>query len=199
LRDLCRRTGVLVKDTYSSEEVGLIGYECGTYLGVFHVATSNVVVECDGPLLDVDGYKVGKLLITRLHSYATPIIRYEVGDLGSVQSRCPCGHQGPVISHLHGRTASLLLRRDGARVNFFMAVKLVQDVVPVREWRVRQTALDKLIVEIVPGGEVTEKAISDLGTVIRRHFGSELEVEVKVLDSIDWGTSYKRETFRCEI
>jgi len=199
LRDLCRRTGIRVRDIYSSEEVGPIGFECNVYPGLFHIATSNVVVECDGPLQQIDGHQVGKLLITHLHSYATPFIRYEVGDLGSLGSECRCGHRGPVISHLQGRISAFLRRRDGKLFSFFLAARHVDEVMPVKEWRVRQTALDKLIVEIVPLGEVTEKGILGLSNLIRSRSGPEFGIEVKVVDSIDWGASYKRMTFRCEI
>jgi phenylacetate-CoA ligase len=197
LRDLCRKEGIAVRDAYSSEEVGLIGVECTTYSGVFHIATSNVVVECDRPLQDFDGHQVGKLLITHLHSYATPFIRYEVGDLGSLGSECPCGHRGPIISRLHGRIESFLRRRDGTRTSFVFDGR--KSFEKVREWRVRQTALDKLIFEIVPRSELSENAILHLANLIRNHSGPEFDVEIKVVDSIDWGTGYKRLAFRCEI
>jgi phenylacetate-CoA ligase len=197
LRDLFRKEGIRMRDTYSCEEVGPIGVECGIYSGVFHIATSNVVVERDRPLQDVDGHQVGKLLITHLHSYATPFIRYEVGDLGSLGSECPCGHRGPIISRLHGRTESFLRRRDGTRTSFVMDGR--KSFEGVKEWRVRQTALDKLIFEVVPRRELTENAILQLANLFRNHSGPEFDVEIKVVDSIDWGASYKRLVFRCEI
>jgi len=197
LRELCRNAGIRVSDSYSCEEAGLIGVECSIYSGIFHIATSNVVVECGGPLQDVDGHQVGKLLITHLHSYATPFIRYEVGDLGSLGSECPCGHRGPIISRLHGRTESFLRRRNGARTSFVMDGR--KSFEEVKEWRVRQTALDKLVFEVVPRSELTENAKLHLANLIRNHSGPEFDVEIKVVDSIDWGTSYKRLVFRCEI
>jgi hypothetical protein len=69
----------------------------------------------------------------------------------------------------------------------------------VKEWRVRQTALDTLIFEVVPRRELTENAILQLANLFRNHSGPEFDVEIKVVDSIDWGASYKRLVFRCEI
>jgi phenylacetate-coenzyme A ligase PaaK-like adenylate-forming protein len=197
LRDLCQKAGIRVSDCYSCEEVGPIGYECTVYSGKFHIATSNVVVECDGPLQDIDGHQVRILLITHLHSYATPFIRYEVGDLGSVASECPCGHRGPIISHLHGRATSFLLRRNGTRTSFVMDGR--QSFENVKEWRVRQTALDKLIFEVVPRSELTEDTTAKLINLMSNHSGPEFNVEIKVVDRIDWGAGYKRLAFRCEI
>ena len=87
-RELCREYGIRIRDTYSCEECGPIAFECSAIPGAFHVATSNVVVECEEPLQHVDGERVGKLLITHLHSYATPFIRYEIGDLGALAPEC---------------------------------------------------------------------------------------------------------------
>ena len=36
-----------VRGNYSSEEVGIIGYECEHYPANYHVAHSNVIVEVD--------------------------------------------------------------------------------------------------------------------------------------------------------
>jgi phenylacetate-coenzyme A ligase PaaK-like adenylate-forming protein len=199
LRDLCRKSGIRVRDIYSCEEVGPIAFECSAYPGTLHIATSNVVVERDGPFQEVDGHQVGKLLITHLHSYATPFIRYEVGDLGALAPECACGHRGPVISYLHGRVASLLRHRDGSLASFNLGSRFLEDILPVKEFRVRQIALDKLIVEIVSRGEAPGNAAERVADLLRSHFGSELDVDVKIVDRIDWGASYKRLTFRCEI
>jgi phenylacetate-CoA ligase len=168
LRDLCRESGIRVRNVYSCEEVGPIAFECGAYPGTLHIATSNVVVECDEPLQEVDGQRVGKLLITHLHSYATPFIRYEVGDLGALAPECPCGHRGPVISRLHGRVASMLRHRDGSLTSFQVGSRFLEDILPLKEYRIRQTALDKLVVEIVPLVDAPENAVERVGIRPRR-------------------------------
>jgi phenylacetate-coenzyme A ligase PaaK-like adenylate-forming protein len=38
---------IQVRGNYSSEEVGVIGYECQDYSANYHVAHSNVIVEVD--------------------------------------------------------------------------------------------------------------------------------------------------------
>lgn len=198
-RDFCREAGIRIRDTYSSEEVGPIAFECSAIPGAFHVATSNVVVECEEPLQDVDGERVGKLLITHLHSYATPFIRYEIGDLGALAPECACGHRGPTITRLHGRLVSFLRHRDGALTSFVMPASFVDEILPAKEFRVRQTALDTMVIEIIPLGEVTETAVEGIAKLLRNRFGSEFDVDVRIVDSIDWGASYKRLMFRCEI
>jgi phenylacetate-coenzyme A ligase PaaK-like adenylate-forming protein len=69
----------------------MIGVECNTASGHYHVATSNVIVEVVDQTHDVDGVRLGSALVTHLHSYATPFIRYELGDLACLADKCPCG------------------------------------------------------------------------------------------------------------
>ncbi len=72
------------------------------------MAHSNVIVECDEKLTTTfDGEVVGRLLVTHLHSYATPLIRYDIGDFGKLHDQCPCGHDGPTISHIYGQGKAL--------------------------------------------------------------------------------------------
>jgi phenylacetate-CoA ligase len=71
-----------VRGNYSSEEVGVIGCECQHYPGNYHVAHSNVIVEIDkNSSVTVGDNTLSRVLLTHLHSYATPFIRYDVGDL----------------------------------------------------------------------------------------------------------------------
>ena len=72
-----------VSASYSSEEVGLIGIECPMIPDTYHICTSNVIVEVDiNDGVKVNDNLLGRVLLTHLHSYATPFIRYDVGDLG---------------------------------------------------------------------------------------------------------------------
>ena len=98
------QVGVPSLSNYSAGEVGPIAFECVSHQGYFHVAHSNVVVESDDrQTVLFNGELLGRLLITHLHSYATPIIRYDVGDFARLEPRCPCGHDGPAISRIFGK------------------------------------------------------------------------------------------------
>jgi phenylacetate-coenzyme A ligase PaaK-like adenylate-forming protein len=53
-------------------------------------ATNNVVVEVESVnSIKVGNKKLGRVLLTHLHSYATPFIRYDVGDLASLSGSLP--------------------------------------------------------------------------------------------------------------
>ncbi len=112
LRNSFRVQNIPVRGNYSCEEVGLIGSECKQCPGHYHVATSNVVIEVDRNLDVVGDETLGRIIITHLHSYATPFIRYDIGDLGKLSDVCSCGHDGPVLSNVLGRARTLIKHPD---------------------------------------------------------------------------------------
>src|SRR5262249_35653340 len=72
LRDKFAVVGIPVRANYSSEEAGLIAAKCKDCPENFHVAQSNVIVEVDNrESVVVDGNRLGRVLVTHLHSYAT--------------------------------------------------------------------------------------------------------------------------------
>ncbi|WP_210207768.1 hypothetical protein, partial [Rhodoplanes elegans] len=65
--------GISSLSNYSAGETGPIAFECKKHQGYFHVAHTNVIVESDSGLTTShNGAPLGRLLITHLHSYATP-------------------------------------------------------------------------------------------------------------------------------
>ena len=117
LRDEFAACKIPVRANYSCEEFGWIGAECAVCPETYHVTESNVIVEIDkhkGML--VDGVELGRVLVTHLHSYATPFVRYDIGDFARLSEQCPCGHDGPVLSKIYGQKKRLLKRANGTVV-----------------------------------------------------------------------------------
>jgi phenylacetate-coenzyme A ligase PaaK-like adenylate-forming protein len=185
---------------YSSEEVGLIGSECAKSPGNYHIATSNVLVE----VLEDEGFeiaaaKLGRVLVTHLHSYATPFIRYDIGDLASFADRCVCGHDGPVLYNIHGRTKSLVKHQDGSISPFYVRNNELLAIVRCNEFRVRQIDLQTIVVELGGIQKISQTQHELLTDLIRLHAGSEFNVIIKSLGSLDWGKSRKRLGFHNDV
>ena len=198
VRDEVKAAGIEISSSYSSEEIGPIGFECKTYPGRYHVVSSNVIVHPSSEEFVQDGISCNRILVTHLHSYATPFIRYDLGDFGRVSDGCPCGFDGQVITHLFGRVSSALVHADGRRTAFVIQSRKIKEIGGVREFRARQVAFTKVIVDVVPesdGGEIREQLYNYLCAVA----GPGIDVELKFCDSIDWGQSAKRPSFRSEI
>src|SRR5207237_10420346 len=85
--------GAPLFNTYGSREFGSIAAECGLHQGL-HVNAENLLVETDSPK-----GSPGEVLITDLHNYGMPFIRYRIGDVATFDpiSRCVCGCGGSLI------------------------------------------------------------------------------------------------------
>ena len=104
VRAACQRIwNVPLVDMYSSQEVGYIALECPDR-DAYHVQCENVLVE----VVDEAGHacqpgEIGRLLVTTLHNFAMPLIRYDIGDYAEVGEACECGRGLPVLKRIVGR------------------------------------------------------------------------------------------------
>jgi phenylacetate-coenzyme A ligase PaaK-like adenylate-forming protein len=191
--------GIPVSSNYSSEEAGPIAFECGSIAGYYHVATSNVIVEVVDVAHELDGRKLGRVLATALHSYATPFIRYELGDLALLAERCPCGHDGPALHSLHGRTTNALLRSDGTMSAFLIRGAELAKVVEFTEFRIRQVEPDRIVAEFGGRETLTPEETDAVTAFLQLRAGQDFRIEVIPRHTIDWGGNVKRQAFRREL
>lgn len=103
-----------VYDLYSAMEAGPIAAQCPDG-GHYHVQAESVIVE----ILHPDGTpcapgETGRVVLTTLHNFAAPLIRYDIGDLAIAGSPCPCGRGLPVVERVLGRQRNMLRYPDGS-------------------------------------------------------------------------------------
>lgn len=192
--------GIAVRSTYSAQEVGAIGFECEHHPGNYHVATSNVMVEIDsGRSWQLGSHRLGSVLVTHLHSYATPFIRYDIGDVASLAPECACGHRGPTLQNVYGRGKNLLKHGDGTISPFYLNATLIAKLPELTDYRIRQTGIGKLVVEIGGRTNLNPDEQDAILNMVRKQAGAEFQVDVRVVPEIDWGGRMKRLGFYNEV
>jgi phenylacetate-CoA ligase len=200
LREVLVAQGVSVRSTYSAQEVGPIGFECEHNPKHYHVATSNVVVEVDpGQSYHLGPHRLGRVLVTHLHSYATPFIRYDIGDLAVLAPECACGHRGPTLSNVYGRGKNLLKHRDGTVSPFYLGASLIAKFPELKEYRIRQSGIGTLVVEVGGRTALNPNEQDTIVNLVKQQAGNEFQVEVRVVPDIDWRGSVKRLGFYNEV
>jgi phenylacetate-CoA ligase len=168
-RALCRSAfGAEIADTYGAEEVDHIAAQCPD-CGEYHVSAEASVVE----MLREDGSaarpgEIGRVVVTPLHNYAMPLIRYQLGDLVEVGSAVPaCGRGLPTLRRILGRDRNLFRFRDGTAVFPILVEFRVQNFVPLRQLQVVQTDFERLEIRYVPRPEAAHRPI-DLAALTQR-------------------------------
>ena len=105
--------GVEIVDIYSSSECGLLALQCPES-GHFHAQSEWAITE----VLDPQGHtcssgEIGRIVVTPLHNFSMPLVRYDTGDFAEVGESCPCGRNLPRWMRILGRRRNRLHHPDG--------------------------------------------------------------------------------------
>jgi phenylacetate-CoA ligase len=190
--------GVATASEYGSREAGLIAHECPA--GQVHVLTWQVVLET---LIDgqpVTPGAVGELVVTPLHCYAQPLLRYMQGDLGRLTNEsCSCGWALPVLELCNARTRDLIRLSDGRTCSGALAGHICRNHPDVIAYRVFQRALSVFEVWLV-AKEAARKEIADqIRANCRHYFGPQVETRIRHVAEIPPLPSGKRSDFVCDL
>jgi phenylacetate-CoA ligase len=177
--------GCKVFNTYGSREFMLIGSECEEHTGL-HINAENIVAEIvhDGELLGPGG--AGELVITDLHNYGMPFIRYKIGDLGvpsEVQS-CPCGRGLPLIKDVEGRVLDMIVTRDGRMVPGEFFPHLAKEFAEIKQFQVVQNDLDSLLIKIVEAEDFKGASLDRFKEEVENVVGKDIRFDIEFVDQI---------------
>lgn len=201
LRECCRDTlGVAIEDAYSSQELGYIALQCPVS-GQYHVMAESVLVE----VLDAAGHpcaagETGRLVVTSLHNYATPLIRYELRDYATVGEPCACGRTLPVLARIMGRERNMLRLPDGTSHWPLVGFHRFRDIAPVRQYQLVQHTLHTIEVRLACDRALTVAEEAQLGMVIRAALGYPFELRFAYYErELPRAANGKFEEFVCAI
>lgn len=199
-RDLCREVWrAKLVDNYSAEEIGNIALQCPMHEH-YHVQSEFVHVE----VLDPSGRpckpgETGQVVLTTLHNFAMPLIRYAIGDHAEVGPPCPCGRTLPVLKRILGRTRNMLVLPSGVRRFAVMLGKVVSKIPAVVQQQVVQTTLSNIEIRLVVKRPLTaveeEHLIDDVAAQLVEPFN----IRVVYVNEIARSREGKYEDFRSEV
>ena len=130
-----------VLDVYGSHETGCLAWECRENKSYHTCMDTNAIEFLDKNNQRIESGESGRVIVTNLHSYAMPIIRYEIGDSATpTGTTCSCGRGGYIIKSINGRNNDFI-KLPGNRVlspitilrflqnyrEFFAQYKLIQE------------------------------------------------------------------------
>ncbi|WP_198372169.1 phenylacetate--CoA ligase family protein [Roseomonas rosulenta] len=196
--------GVPVIDIYSTREAGYLALQCPDHPPHVHVQSEGVRVDVEHD----DGRpcapgETGRVLVTPLHNLAMPLVRYDIGDAAEVGPPCPCGRGMPVLTRILGRRQNMLRLPGGGRRWPLLSSgdlgALVAAVPGLRQYRIVQTAIDALRLEIVAIGPLTEAEAAAAAGWARAKFGEGFAVTVQALAELPRSAAGKAEDFVCDI
>jgi phenylacetate-CoA ligase len=184
--------GARVFDVYGSSETKEVAWECRA--GGMHVNADVVRLEvlddASRPVPDgVEGNLVATLLVNR----AMPLLRYRIGDRGSLlPGRCDCGHPFPLLGVVTGRRADMMVLAGGRRVSPYALTCAMEQVGDLLRYQVTQLEPARLRVSAIldPGAD-RNRIAGRIRSVLRGEIAHFLETDVEFVDRLPTGPRAK--------
>jgi phenylacetate-CoA ligase len=201
VREATRRVlGADIADTYSSAEVGIIAAQCPDS-ELYHVMAESLIVE----VLDEQGEacvpgQVGRVVVTDLHNFATPLIRYDLGDYAEMADPCPCGRGLPALKRIAGRRRNMVRLPDGRSVWPAIGGLRYSEIAPIRQFQFIQREREMIEVRLVSAAPLTADQEQRIGDLICDALDFRFKLNFTYfVEQIPCGPGGKSEEFVCEL
>jgi len=163
---------VPVFDRYGSREMAVIAYECEKHRGLhLHMADQYVELVGDDPI-----HEPAEMIVTNLHNYSMPFIRYRIGDM-AVLSRdsCTCGR---------GRITDTITTRRGELIHGAFFRHAFFGLPGVRNYQLVQETVDSYHLKVAPAEGFDPGVLRVVREKMLRALGEESNLKIEVVDRI---------------
>lgn len=159
--------GIPVVNEYGASELDLIAFQ--NLENEWQVNAETLFVEIlDEQNQVVPNGTAGRVVITSLFNKAHPFIRYDIGDIGTLDEKSTL--QKPILKELIGRTNDVAILPSGkkaAGLTFYYVTKsIIEDDGNVKEFIIKQTALDQFEIEYVSTAALLPEQIQKIEDAI---------------------------------
>lgn len=192
--------GAAIVDGYSAREMGPIALQCPT-AEHYHIQSDAVLLEVlDDRGLPCAPGETGRVVLTSLHNFASPMIRYEIGDYAEVGHACSCGRGLPVLTRILGRRRNLLRYPDGHRrwpslsdVGF--AKLQAQGLPNIGQFQIVQHSLDRIEIRLVADRKLSVEEQARASAYLHGELGAHWRLEFSYPEVIERSGRGKFEDF----
>lgn len=178
-----------VYNTYGCREFMLMAAECSERSGL-HINQDHLVLE----LIDGSGNSSnsGDVVVTDLHNYGFPLIRYVTGDRATLSEKvCPCGNPLPLLKSIDGRKLDAIRTREGKIIPGEFFPHLIKDYDFVRRFQVIQKAVSGITVKLECFEDPSDQDLGNLSAAMRQLAGDDFGVEFEIVKEIPLTVSGK--------
>jgi phenylacetate-CoA ligase len=200
LRERCQHQwNVRVADIWSCQEFGPLALQCPEYPH-YHVQSEHVLVEVlRSDNTPCEPGEIGKTVISSLSNFATPMLRYENGDMAEVGEPCACGRGLPVLKRIIGRVRNTAILPNGERIMPNLSTGPLLNDLPIKHFQLVQKTTELVEARLVVGRPLTAAEEAALADYFNKGWRHEFNFTFVYLDEIIRGANGKYEVFRCEV
>jgi phenylacetate-CoA ligase len=177
--------GCPVTNRYGCEEVSLIACECERHDGL-HINADSVYVELERAGRPVASGEPGSILVTDLANRAMPLLRYQIGDVGTATERsCPCGRGLPLLERVEGREADYVVTPSGRLISGISLTDHFGAAIPgAVQVQIVQETPAAFRFRIVRGPDFGPRSLERIGELVGEWFGPGITYECDFVERI---------------
>ncbi len=200
LLSLAKKSNTKLTDIYSSEEFGIIAIQCPEHHN-YHVQSENVIIEIlNNDNLPCSIGQEGRVVLTSLHNFATPLLRYDIGDYAVLDAPCSCGRVAlPTLKKISGRKRNRLILPNGeSRFPYLGDREDYRKITKaVKKFQIIQHDLKNLECSLVVDTPLSSDQCIGYANLIKKNIGTSFDVQLSFHDDIPRQANGKFEEFIC--
>ncbi|MFP6678041.1 MAG: hypothetical protein VB878_23340 [Pirellulaceae bacterium] len=143
--------------------------------------------------------EIGRVVLTVLHNFSMPLIRYENQDYTEVGAPCACGRGLPVIKRILGRKRNKARAIDGRRFWTDLPPEIWSNFIGIDELQLVQDEPDHIELRIVAEQPLNETHESSLTAGLGRALGQPYRFSVRYQHETLRLANGKYERFICQV
>lgn len=162
-----------------------MGEDCSEHMGL-HVYMENVIFEVidenENPIEEGEG----DIVITGLHNYVMPLIRYKIGDRAKVSKGkiCKCGRNLQVVDEILGRSFDIIRFPNGNSVEGTFWTLLMRSKPGIREFQIIQEEEDYIRIIYKKDGSVDSIPIDYFKSTLNQYAGDSCRFDFEEISEI---------------
>ena len=185
--------GCTVYRRYSDMEMGILGQDTGDG-SEYSLNWGSYYFEClkldkDEP---AEPGEAGRIVVTDLFNYAFPMIRYDTGDLGIMDSSK--NEEFPVLKEIYGRVRDCVYAVNGTLISPAKISVTMWGSKAIKQWQFVQENKDSYVLKLNCSDKIdSEMYISKFKEIL----GETADIKIEIVDEIPVTSSNKRRAVIC--
>jgi phenylacetate-CoA ligase len=177
--------------SYGATEVGYVFMECEH--GTMHQNTEFCRVDFQPVKPEHGSADLGRILVTTFGNSWVSLVRFDVGDLGRLDTRtaCPCGRrEGMRLAAIEGRLTNVTFTTQGKMVTTKALDDALATIENLRDYFVEQNSGSDYAVKLVTIGSA-DRAMEEARAALRVLYGLGAKISLEVCRDLDPAASGK--------
>lgn len=181
-----------VLSRYSNIENGILAQQTLDCPDVFLINRASYYVE----IIDLESNKVlpngqlGRIVVTDLYNQAMPLIRYDTGDLGVMDTKVINGVEQQVFTKIEGRKLDQIFNTKGELLSSYIVYKNMWNYTEIEQYQFVQKDRNKYIFRISMDGRFERE--SQLKAEFLEYLGQDADFSIEYVKEIPLLDSGKR-------